>query len=370
MNAPPILTFLACWLILGPAQAMQTGVKPAPAPQVSFSEPSLGKVWASVGPDTEPAPLPVEALALDSAPFGSEVLQAWSAALSLVQAPKAPLQARLDAHLSLCLIAKAQGRDQDAWFHLQKLGDGPQQVARALPYLWPGVPFDTPIGRGSRLAIPAGALLKPAFPLLPEADQQGGQGPPRMTWTGGLTVQGKALDLRFTLQPEGIEMDLWNRASKPLSIKVILPSPRNFECSYTYSDWEKTLDAHLGITIELPAGREDAWTLFSRLKPAFEAWPASPKAGAGWFKDRSMRLLLAHDETPTPALKTLAQVLRGLLDIPVGFGTLEQELPSRCVVVDLGPGSAAAEGKESAPPAARQTRMRRLLSSVELFLLP
>ncbi|MCP5022603.1 MAG: hypothetical protein GY930_12620 [bacterium] len=370
MKAPPILTFLTCWLVLGPAQAMQAEVKPAPAPKVSFSEPSLGKVWASVGPDTEPAPLPVKAPALDSAPFGSEVLQAWSAALSQVQASQAPLQARLEAHLSLCLIAKAQGRDQDAWFHLQKLGDGPQQVARALPYLWPGVPFDTPIGKGSRLTLPAGALLKPAFPLLPSDRHQGEEGPPRMTWTGGLTVQGKAMDLRFTLQPEGIELDLWNRASKPLSIKVILPSPRNFECSYTYSDWEKTLDAHLGIAIELPAGRENSWTLFSRLKPAFEAWPASPKAGAGWFKDRSMRLLLARDEPPTPALKTLAKVLRDLLGIPVDFGTQAQELPPRCVMVDLGPDSTTAEGKESSPLPARQARMRRLLSSVELFLLP
>lgn len=370
MKAPSILTFLACWLVLGPAQAIQTEAKPAPAPKVSFSEPSLGKVWASVGPETEPAPLPVGAAALDSAPFGSEVLKAWSTALSRIQAPQAPLQTRLDAHLSLCVIAKAQGRDQDAWFHLQKLGDGPQQVARAIPYLWPGVPFDTPIGKGSRLKLPAGTLLQPAFPLLPADGRQGEEGPPRMTWTGGLTVQGKAMDLRFTLQPEGIEMDLWNRASESLSIKVILPSPRNFESSYTYSDWEKTLDALLGIAIELPAGREDAWTLFSRLKPAFEAWPASPKAGAAWFKDRSMRLLLARDETPTPELETLAKVLRDLLGIPVGFGTMEQELPPRCVIVDLGPGSATAEGKESGPLPTRQARMRRLLSSVELFLLP
>ncbi len=367
MKAPLILTFLACWLVLSPAQASQADTPKAAAPKVSFSAPSLDKVWAAVGPETEPCPLPLQAAALDDAPYGPEVLQAWSAALSQVRAPQAPLQARLDAHLGLCLIAKAQGRDQDAWFHFQKLGDGPQQVARALPYLWPGVPFATPVGKGARIALQAGTLLKPIFPLLPEDGAQAPDGPPRLTWTGGLTVQDKPLDLRFTLQPEGIEMDLWNRGSEALSIKVILPSPRNFECSYTYSDWEKTKNAHLGIAVELPAKREDAWTLFSRLKPAFEAWPASPKADSAWFQDRSMRLILAPDEAPTPSLKTLAKVLRDLLEVPVGFGTQDQELPPRCVTIDLGP---PPSGEELGPPPARQARMRRLLSSVELFLLP
>ncbi len=370
MKAPIILILLACCLSEGSAQALQKEAKPSLAPKVSFSDPSLDKIWASVGPETQPVPMPLDASELDAAPFGHGVLQAWAIALGRVQDAEAPLQARLDAHLHLCLISKAQGRDQDAWFHFQKLGDGPQQVARALPYLWPGVPFSTAVGPGSRLNLVAGTMLKPIFPLLPDDGQLRPEGPPRMTWTGGLTVQGKPLDLRFTLQAEGIEMDLWNRSTEALSIKVVLPSPRNFECSYTYSDWEKTLDAHLGINVQLPAGREDAWTLFSRLKPAFEAWPASPKAGSAWFKDRSIRLVLVSGEAPSPELKTLAKVLRSLLAVPVDFGTHDQESPARCVIVDLGPGIDPKDGADSAPLPARQARMRRLISSVELFLLP
>lgn len=341
------------------------------APRVTFTSATLGKVWAAVGPETKPAALPVPAIALSTAPYGSVVLEAWASALTVARNAQAPLGDRLEARLKLCLIAKAQARHQDAWGHFQKLADGPGQVVRALPYLWPGVPFDTPIGAGGRLRLTSDALLQPAFLLLPPDGAPPSEAPPRMTWKGGLHVEGQALELRITLQPEGLEMDLWNRGQAPLQIRAILPTPRNFESSYTYSDWEKTVDAHLGIPVPLPNGREGPWTLFTRLKPAYEAWPRSPKSGAAWFHDRKMRLILARDEQPTAALNTLAKVLRDLLGIPVDFAAIDDKAPPRSVIVDLGPKSPESEvAPPPGTPSPRQARMRRLLSSVELFLLP
>ncbi|MFT5198193.1 MAG: hypothetical protein ACI87O_000846 [Planctomycetota bacterium] len=374
MKAPTFLA-LAAACLLATAWAAPQGTPEAPtaweAPTLTFSAPSLGKVWAAVGPETQPSPLPLKAAALGSQPFGPVVVKAWSRALQIVRDPLAPLGERLQARLSLCLIAKSQGRDQDAWKHFQKLGDGPEEIARALPHMWPGVPFETSIGKGARLSLEPNTMLRPAFPLLPDDDAPNGTGPLRMTWKGGLKVQDQDLELRFTLQPEGLEMDLWNRGNDTLSIRTILPSPRNFECSYTYSDWEKTMDPHLGIAVQLPPDREDPWTLFSRLRPAFEAWPASPKQDAEWFEDRSMRLILGPGEPATPALATLAKVLRDLLSVPVEFGAMGDKTPPRCVIVDLGPQDApSSETAPSGSPSPRQARMRRLLSSVELFLVP
>jgi hypothetical protein len=341
------------------------------APKLTFASPNLGKVWAAVGPQTRPAGLPLEAALLDAQPFGPDVLRAWSSALLAVRDPLAPLDGRLQARLTLCLIAKAQGRDQDAWRHFERLGDGPSEVACALPHLWPGIPFGTPIGLGGRLELPADTLLQPAFPTLPPEEGPAGSGPQKMTWMQGLQVAGQALELRLTLQPEGLELDLWNRGDTTLAIRAILPSPRNFECSYTYSDWEKTIDPHLGIAVQLPAQREEAWTLFTRLKPAFEAWPSSPKPGTAWFEDRSLRLILGPRENPTPALETLAEVLRVQLDVPVDFASIDDKPAPRCVIVDLGPPSQNPDGATpSGTTPQRHNRMRRLLSSVELFLLP
>ncbi|MDF1836232.1 MAG: hypothetical protein P1V35_00045 [Planctomycetota bacterium] len=374
MKAPFVLLLVATTFPAPAPAGPQKAASATPvldAPRVTFTSPALGKVWAAAGPETKPAPMPLPATELASSPFGPIVLEAWAQALQAARNPQAPLGTLLQSRLKLCLIAKAQGRDQDAWTHFQKLADGPDHVVRALPYLWPGVPFDTSIGPGARLTLEPNTLLEPAFLLLPPDDETGVTGPLRMTWKGGLNVLSEPLELRITLQPEGLEMDLWNRGRAPLKVRAILPNPRNFESSYTYSDWEKTLDAHLGIAVVLPHDREDPWTLFTRLKPAFEAWPRSPRSGTPWFKDRSMRLILGRNEPPTPALNTLAKVLRDLLAIPVEFGVVDDETPSRCVLVDLGPLQPTPEaGGNRGASSPRQARMRRLLSSVELFLLP
>ncbi|MBL4771316.1 MAG: hypothetical protein JKY61_09275 [Planctomycetes bacterium] len=358
-----------------PSQGAQA--KTLEAPQVTFSSQALGKVWAAVGPETVPVPLPLPAQELNLEPYGRATLAAWAQALKTVGEPLTAIDARLQAHLSLCLIAQAQGRDQDAWKHFLRLADGPGHVACALPHLWPGVPFGTPIGPGARLTLTPNTLLRPAFPMMsPDGKTDGapGEGPLRMQWKQGLQVGDQPLELRFTLQPEGIEMDLWNRGSKTFPIRALLPSPRNYAHSYTYSDWEKVPEPEFGITVQLPPDREGAWTLFSRLKPAFEAWPRSPKPGARWFEDRSMRLILGPGESPTPALESLAKVLRDLLNMPVQFAAGPNGAPLRCVLVDLGPTGPTRDPKSAparpGPLSDRHVRMRRLLSSVELFLLP
>ncbi|MCA9001106.1 MAG: hypothetical protein KDB61_04220 [Planctomycetes bacterium] len=348
---------------------------PAPqeleAPKVTFSAPGLGKVWAAVGPTTVPDALPVEAQELSETPFGKPVLVAWSRAMAQVGEPETALEDRVRARLTLCLIAKAQGRDQDAWHHFERLGDGPGAVARALPHLWPGVPFQVNPGPGGRLQLPANVALQPAFHLLPEDEGRAGTGPQSMTWTGGLRVGSEALDLRSTLQPEGLEMDLWNRGAAACNLRVTLPTPRNFEAAYTYSDWEQTEDAQAGISIQLPAQREEPWTLFCRLKPAFEAWPGLPKNRSDWFQDRELRLVLDKDEVPSEDMQALAQALSDRLQIPVGFADSQDPPELRSVTIDMGSG---VENSPSEPqrkaPSPRQARVRRLLSSVEEFLLP
>ncbi|HPF15638.1 MAG TPA: hypothetical protein PLJ12_15345, partial [Planctomycetota bacterium] len=319
------------------------------------------KAWALVGPETVPVPwpkgLPTESLR--SAPEGPEALAAWHAALGQLLGKEATLEQRADARLVLCLIAQAQARHQDAWQHLIRLTDHPGHTLRAVPYLWPGVPLGTQIGAGGRVSVPAGTLFTPAFPPQPPAGQERplDAGPQTMAWLGLLEVGGQRLDLRATLPNTGLELELTRPSQAVLHLLVCMPAIRNYERDLVYSDWDRMNDSDAPVDVVLPADRATPWTLFARLRPNFEPWPASPAPGSLWRRDRSLALVVPAGSEVDASTQALAGHLAAILDLPVACTTADQPLAARTTAIDLG------QGPE------RTQRIRRLLSAVEGFTL-
>lgn len=360
---------LAALLLATPGASQEAVVAPLDRPQVDVGHAPEDRVLASIDLQAPAAPWP-QALSvqeLAAQPYGDGVLSVWKTALQVAvqtpseeESPEARAQ-RSNARLQLCLIAKAHDRHQDAWRHFRALLASPTHASRALPYLWPGVPFDTEWSTPTTLALPAQATLSPAFPPQPELDEPMLPGPQRMHCKGALTVGGNPLDLRATLQSTGYELDLvqGSPANPELAVTVVLPKPRNFRRDLVYSDWVREDDTDQPVTVALPAGREDAWTLFERLKPDFEAWPAHPSRTSPWRKQRRVELELTAPLGDQNAWQptALAQHLSALLELPVEVVASPDPVPARTTRVRLDPGAAGLD------------RVRRLLSSVEAFLL-
>lgn len=360
---------LAALLLAGPGASQEAVLAPIDRPQVDVGHAPEDRVLASIDLLAPAAPWPasLSAKELMAQPYGDGVLAVWKAALQVAiqtpeeeESPEARAQ-RSSARLQLCLIAKAHDRHQDAWHHFRALLASPNHAARALPYLWPGVPFDTEWSTPATIALPAQALLSPAFPPQPELDEPMLPGPQRMHWKGALTIGGHPLDLRATLQSTGYELDLvqGSPANPELSVTVVLPKPRNFRRDLVYSDWVREDDANQPVTVALPAGRKDAWTLFERLKPDFEAWPAHPSRTSPWRNQRRLELELTAPQTDQIAWQpaALAQHLSALLELPVEVVASLDPVPARTTRVRIDPGPGGLD------------RVRRLLSSVEAFLL-
>ncbi len=357
----------------GQANAQEAVAPTLTGPKIDLGHSPEDRVLALVDVQAQAAPWPqaLDPAALRTSPYGDRVLSVWKSAL-LLSVPSPPTEAsglggapsleRSVARLQLCLIAKAQDRHHDAWRHFRALIASPPHAARALPYLWPGIPFGTKWERPSDIRLPMGVTLAPSFPPQPEWDEPMPPGPQRMHWHRALTVGGHPLDLRATLQSTGYEIDLVQGApdNPALPLTVVMPKPRNFRRDLVYSDWERTDDADEPVAVTLPAQRKDAWTIFERLKPDFEAWPGHPHRQSPWRQDRKLQLIVpSATEEASIAWnpQALAQHLTDLLELPVHVSGEPSEAPERTTQVHLAAGT---EGLG---------RVRLLLSSVEEFLL-
>ncbi|MEZ6017881.1 MAG: hypothetical protein R3F49_22440, partial [Planctomycetota bacterium] len=162
-------------LLIGPAVALAPQDEPtreewaarAIGGWLTLPEDPHGRVFAALGPDTQPAPASLRALAAlaPGAAWSDTSLAAWGDSLQRVTRG----EGTADDLTTLALLATAQRRADDAWRWLARHGAGaPEPIAGALAYLLPGVPVGTPIGAGGRPGpLPNGALLRPLAPPRP-----------------------------------------------------------------------------------------------------------------------------------------------------------------------------------------------------------
>ncbi|MEZ6018600.1 MAG: hypothetical protein R3F17_00435 [Planctomycetota bacterium] len=354
-----MLHLTALWLALAPAQLPQDPA-PAPAataeaPAVDLGRPACNRIWSLVAPDCAPAPWPADLprQELDREPFAAPVLDAWAAALARLTAPDSAPEARSAARLSLSLIAKAQGRYQDAWQHWRALADTPAAAVRALPYLWPGIAFQNDGLAGARVELAAGQVLAPAFPPLPLDGEAPDRGPLVLHFKEHLRYAGAALDLRLTLTNQGIELDLFAPGGEALSVPVTLPVPRDAALDLLYNDWERVEEGVMPVVVALPADRTSPWTVFLRLRGEFEPWPGLPRGGAAWARGRRLHLVTGDEAQG----RVLAAHLGRLLGMDISAGPAPDPQPERTTLIPL---PAGVEGV---------ARLRRLLSGAETWLI-
>ncbi|HIF40714.1 MAG TPA: hypothetical protein EYQ74_06415 [Planctomycetes bacterium] len=326
---------------------------------LELSDGPAAKAWAGVGSETVPHPLHpnLRKACASSSPAGTSVptwhmWADWVADEALETAPA--------RRAALCLLARAQGRNADAWGHYAKLGADPRWVASVTPYLLPGAPLDSPVEAGGNLApLPDGVLLQP---FLPPPIEDGGAAPAGGAWrkatVRGIRVGKATLDLTISVEATGVQVDVAHRGGGPAKVAILIPEPPGYEIRIEYLDWMQTDEPRLPILVDLQPGGEPS-TLWGRMIQRSVSLPTGqaqrlPQS----LVQGGLFLSLPADDPQRDAVGQITPVLEKLLGVHVGLTQPGTPLPGWTGTV-LHLGSAADRGK----------RLTWLASAIEAFLL-
>lgn len=265
-------------------------------PWLEMPDDPIGRLWASVGEET----LPWVEVETDEEPVASASgvrWNAWASALDvLAPVPTAgeasASDAALDvdrevarrATLQLMRAALADRRAEDAFRWLRRLGaDDPSALAGLLPHLFPGVPWEAPLGPGGRPApLADGGTLRPQLPPMPTTPAA--RGSSRRATCRGLRVGDATLDLDLKLDGSGVVLEFTHTGGPAATLIVELPAPPGKRLKSLYVDWaiqplpdgsdEATFDwSTRPIRITIPPqptgedspGYAESFSLFARL---------------------------------------------------------------------------------------------------------
>ena len=330
---------------------------PPPPSLLTLPDGPAAKVWASVSPSTLPS-TPEE-----PSPDWNQVSTwtRWGEILQLEAAATHPDPARRAA---LCLLARSQGRADDAWRHYVALGraadDAAPWIAAITPLLLPGVPDGTPIEAGGRPApLPDGVILTP---FLPPTSGRGPSG--AVEWRSAtvhhLRVGGAVIDLTVTVEATGVEVDITHVDGGKAHLAVLLPEPEGFEIRVEYLDWMRREDADLRtpIPVEVRPG-EEPHQLYGRV---IELHADLPTGTATRLPEGTHLAGIVFEVDPEDPYRSGLERIAGVLSELLGVAThvrssgRRPEMWSPTVFrLPRGPGRAA--------------RLRYLTSSIETYLL-
>jgi hypothetical protein len=317
------------------------------------------KAWAGVGADTVPHALHADLrkACTSSSPAGTAVptWHMWAEWVAGEARETAP-----ERRAALCLLARAQGRNADAWGHYAKLGADPRWVASVTPYLLPGAPLDAPVETGGNLApLPAGVLLQP---FLPPPIQDGETPSAGVAWrkatVRGIRVGEATIDLTISVEATGVQVDVTHRGGGATKVAILIPEPPGYEIRIEYLDWMQTDEPRLPILVDLQPGGEPT-TLWGRM---IERRVSLPTGQAQRLPQSLVQgglfLSLPANDPQRDAVAEITPVLAKLLGVRVGLTEPGGSLPGWTgTVLHLG------------SPAERGKRLTWLASSIESFLL-
>ena len=334
----------------------------APA-QVTLCESPAARAWAGVGPETVPVDLDELLFAEDPwllDPSRADPAQVWERWGTWLGAEGRSESADPRRRAGLCLLAVHHRRWEDAWAHFARLGAAPPWAAAVVPALVPGVPIDQ-LGAAADpgRSLPEGLVLRPAVPPRP-ADDPPTSLRPREMWARQLRIGGAVLDTKVSIEPSGLEVDLWHLSGEAVEVAVLLPEPPGQEIRVEYIDWMRQDERRVPLRLELVPGSEEH-NLFGRFSPRRAPLPALPEgalpagiAGGGlWIS------LPASDELERTAAP-VARALSRLFDVP--GGTLAHGMP-------LPPGSVAGVRIELESGAAGLSKLVAVVSLAETYVL-
>jgi len=283
------------------------------------------KVWAGVGPQTEPAELPQAFLAIDGAGAWklASTWQLWAALLA--ERPDETAEDLGRRHAQLALLALRHGRAEDAWKHFDALGATPAYAARVMPFLIPGVPPGTEVLAGGAVpALPVGVTLRPQLPPRTAERLEG-----RVQWReaslADLVIGETRVSLRVALESTGVQVDLTHLAGPALDCAVLLPEPEGWEIRVEYNDWMRQDSVRVPMLVHLdPDAYEEEGdktvSLYGRFlerepnQPgalATRELPAQLREGGLWFE-------LPANDAEHALFEAAAASLAPLLGIRVG----------------------------------------------------
>ncbi|MDF1798057.1 MAG: hypothetical protein P1V81_02690 [Planctomycetota bacterium] len=303
----------------------------------------VGPAWAGLGIWSSPAGV--------GAWEGDSNWTLWRDLLA--HTSDAPAEHARPNHFWLAQIARAQGRDDDAWTHLAELelGDLHDALEVLIPNHAGPLPSDGPL------------LLSPMLPPVPVFDPLTWEGLPplREYVVEGLRLGPTTLDLTVSVPREGVEVRLAHRSGPPLTLAVHIPTPSDRESSLQYVDWERIDEPPFAHAIQLLPGAEES-ILWSRCMPSDQPWPQR-STNAPFPPGRDLVVETTPDDPALAQLTSFAKVLDELLDNQVRLrtvsepGTSEEEPGLTALRIDLRPGPK------------RLDKLRAILSQVERYLL-
>lgn len=244
----------------------------------------------------------------DRGPGGWGGVAPWRRWVELVRAEAAASAPDAKRRAALATLARAQGRDADAWQHLLACAADPGVVAALFPLFLPGVPADVLAGGEP---WPEDVLLRPALP--PTDDPRGGLRVLRglSLEHAGFGVGGARVALALRVDGDGCGVTLRHLSGPMVRVRARPPLPRGVDPGLLFVDWERTDPGaelpSLTLTAEEP--EHSVWITFHRPK---ERWPAplEPRPGL----DRELVLVVPEEDG---ALRRSAEALGELLEMPV-----------------------------------------------------
>lgn len=269
----------------------------AAAPGVPAQEPSAPPAYAAVFAEGFWAELAGELAAVEAPARLPEVdwpaslddagwraREPWLRWAELVAAERDADAPDPERRAALAWLARRQGRDRDAWLHLDACAGDAAFAAALLPCvalgLEPGRGPGAPFGRGGApAALPAGWVLEPALPP-PSAGALPGRVDVREVTFTGLRIGGAVVALRVAAESDGVQVDLKHLAGEPVDVGLRLPAPDDFLVRVEYFDWEEAEEVG-GVHRGRLAPGDPPLSGWARYGPMRTSWPGElPPAGA------------------------------------------------------------------------------------------
>ncbi len=273
----------------------------------------MAELLAALDPEAAiPPPPPAWPDWSDPTPAGWGAEEPWRSWVELLRAETHAAEPDPERRVRLALLARAQGRDADAWRHLRAAGPHPL-VAAVLPALLPGVPSEL-VGRDAPL--PPGVLLRPALPPATH-DPRGSlrELAGRVMEHRRVRVGETLVSLRVLVEGDGVQVDLVHKSGPPVELRVEPPVPPGVEIGLLYADWERVDDGTVAVGLRLSA-EEPRHTIWGRFRSRHERWPAPLPRATGVPRPRvPLRLVVPAGAERTPRLARFAEALSELFGL-------------------------------------------------------
>jgi len=350
-----------------PAAVTDTASPAAPRPvadqRVTLPESSAARAFASVASDTAPTDLAAELYAQDAwlrNPASAEAATVYARWGTWLEAEAGAVTIDPRSRSGLVLFAVHQRRFEDAWAHFGRLSAAPEWAAAVLPQLLPGAPAEIAAAPGGVPgALPDGVLLAPAPPPPPHSDPRGSLRP-RSAEVKGVRIGEALVDIRISVEPSGVQVDLEHVGGGPTTVRVLLPEPVGQEIRVEYLDWMRQDELRVPLVVGLSPDDEEEHTLWGRFQPRRVPMPALPtgEPPRAFLRGGLFLTLKPGDELEAEA-QAFASAMGKLFGVPTGV-LATGEVPEIDVYEPI-------LARLPAAPAGR-LRLVQLLSSVERHL--